>query len=166
MKLYQFKSDKNEVYPYISNWKIKIFKMYIISLLFLLVSCKDDSKPIESPLISVIKYNSARESFSFIKAEEYIDIERVFGEFSDENYSARDIWNDYCEGMKRLTHSRIFTNKMRYHGEDIYENIKNNKAQVYFKDSETGDKGATFFLEFISNKWVIVKIGVKRSSSN
>jgi hypothetical protein len=114
---------------------------------------------INSPLVTVIKLQSAETVADFKAAKNYIDINRVYSKYP-ESESPEKEWKSMVEFFYNLGQDNKFTNSFKYYTYEIKEEIDNNKATVSFlsKNPKSSIKKITYELELQEKKWLIVGI--------
>lgn len=118
----------------------------------------------ESPLITIIKLNSAEEGKKYDEALKYIDVNSVYDEYAkEENNNALDLWKEKIEIQYNLGQDKKFNNNFCYYEYDIIEIINNQKAIVTFKNknSKASIKEIVYMLSYTNNKWIVMKIEYK-----
>ncbi len=135
--------------------KKKLLSSFI--LIISLMSCiraQDDT-----PLITVIKLQSAERILNFEAAKRYIDINRVYSKHP-ESTSPEKEWRTMLEFFYNIGQDNKFTNAFDYHAYRIQEEIKKNKAVVSFisENPKSGIKKIKYTLELQENRWVVVDI--------
>lgn len=128
-------------------------------LLLTLISCHTEKKEIESPLITVIKLQSAEAFADFNAAKEYIDVKKAYT-FEGSTITPDSAWKEVVLFNYKLGQDKKFTNVFAYHDYDIEENENANKAEIIFtsKEHTSSVKKIIYKLELADNKWVVVKI--------
>ena len=126
---------------------------------FLLVSC--NTKPaMESPLVTVIKLNSAESLLDFEEARKYLDVEKVYSKNKEANVSAEQAWKEYIRFGYNLGQDNKFTNAFKYHNYNIKESQSGNKGKVVFEalNSKSKIREIIYHLESIEGRWKVVDI--------
>jgi hypothetical protein len=139
---------------------IQMKKIILFQLVFLMItSCNTKNNQIESPLISVIKLESAEALADFTAAKEYIDVKKAYT-FEGSTITPDSAWKELVLFNYKLARDKKFTNVFAYHDYNIEENVNANKAEIIFtsKEHASSVKKIIYNLELTGNKWVVVKI--------
>ena len=149
-----------------NNQVIKALVIIISVLILVVLSCllfikygKKGAIMNDSPLVTVIKLQSAESNMDFIEAEKYIDIERVYGELATRDKGAKDLWKEYLSFGRSLSKSKKFTNYFNYYHYEITVEVNGEDSFVIFKN-ESGSQVITYYLRKVNNNWKVVKIHI------
>ncbi len=143
-------------------------KKSIFILLLIVVSCnKKESKEIDkSPFGVVVKFITAESLMDTIQAKKYIDIERVYKKYIDEeNTTAQNVWESKLLFSYNLSLDNKFTNYFPFHEYDFKEIRNNNKSSILFTDKnvKASIESIEYLLELDENEnWIIVDILPKK----
>lgn len=122
----------------------------------------------DSPLVVVIKLQSAESLEDFSTASKYIDTKVAYSAFANDTLSAEDAWRDIVRFNHALAQDKRFTNDFKYYQFDISEEIRMPKAQVSFRSNDVKAKlmKLTYDLEFRDSVWIVVNVAFQRSRAN
>jgi len=129
----------------------------IILSLFLLIAC--NTKPnMESPLVTVIKLNSAESLANFEEARKYLDVEKVYSKSAEGGKSPEQAWKEYVQFNYNLGQDKKFTNIFKYYDYEIKEELHQNKAEVTFEalSSKSKIQRIVYHLEMYDDRWKVV----------
>lgn len=147
---------------------LKIMKIIYLSLFFAFCSCNINSNKnvvIISPLETVVKFISAESFLDTIEAKQYIDIDKVYGKYADNNLSAQKVWEDKLTFNYNLGKDKKHTNHFKFYKYDFEEIIKGNESKIIFisKNKEASIKKIEYSLIFDNQKkWKIIGINCKK----
>jgi hypothetical protein len=135
-------------------------KAFIIFLSYSLICCKESKKQgIESPLISIVKLESAISYGDKETARLYIDVDRVYGEIAKkESKSSEQIWSEMMNSKSEPSKSKKIINSFPFHKYHYIEEIidKNNATVSLIPSFD--NRGVYYKLELQDNRWVVVLI--------
>lgn len=132
----------------------------IIASIFLLVSCNTKTD-MESPLVTVIKLNSAESLADFEEARKYIDVEKVYTKNIQGNKSPEQAWKEYVQFSYDLGQDKKFTNAFKYYNYRITESQHQNKAEVTLdalSSSKAKIQRIVYHLELYEDRWKVVDV--------
>ena len=124
------------------------------------VSCKGQySNMGDTPLVTVIKLQSAEALLNFEEAKKYIDLEKVFEENPESNDVEKE-WKEMLTFFHNIGKDKKFTNQLKYFNYDIREEIKGNKAEVSFAayNKEAHIKEIIYSLDKLKDRWRVIDI--------
>lgn len=113
----------------------------------------------DTPLVTVVKLQSAESMADFEAAKNYIDVNRVYSKYP-ESKSPEEEWRSMVEFFYNIGQDKKFTNCFKHYNYQIREEIDNNKATVSFTSNEpkSSIKEIIYTLELQEKKWLIVGI--------
>lgn len=135
-------------------------RFILISLIFLLVSCKEEHNDMEdTPIVTVVKLKSAESLMNFEEAKKYIDLQKVF----EENPESQDIekeWKEMLTFFYNIGNDKKFTNHFKYFDYSIKEDVEGDKAKVSFLpyNKEAQVKKTIYFLDKLNDRWIVTGI--------
>jgi hypothetical protein len=121
------------------------------------VNCSNAQE--DTPLITVVKLQSAESMANFEVAKNYIDINRVYSKYTESNTSEEE-WRSIVEFFYNIGKDKKFTNCFKYYDFQISEEIDKNKAIVSFisNNPNSSIKKIIYDLELQEKKWLVVGI--------
>jgi len=136
-------------------------KYLIITLAILGFSCNNNTWETNSPLVSIIKLNSAEELGDFEEAVKYQNISKLYGGYAREkSITPEAYWKAEILANNDIAKDKRFTNRIKYFNYDISENILDSNAEVIFKNKnhEARIREIIYKLELLNAVWVVQEI--------
>lgn len=132
--------------------------LIIIILVILSVNCKgQDNRMKNSPIVTVIKLQSAESLLNFEEAKKYIDLKKVFKD-NPESTDVEKEWKEMITFFYNLGKDKKFTNQFKYYDYNIIELIDESKAEVKFIPIDQDSKKIFYSLELKNNTWIVIDI--------
>ncbi len=132
--------------------------IFLCITLYFMSSCIKEDKISNSPLVSVIKYQSATTFVNIDEANKYADLIRIYSKLNLNKKEIQKLWKKTYRSFKELTdRDKKFTNIYKYYDYNIIEIINNTKAKVIFENKFNHEK-IFYQLELINKLWKIVNI--------
>lgn len=141
---------------------------FVVALagLVLLVSCNSQKvlNMGDSPLIVVIKLNSAESLNNREEARKHIDVQSVYdpkkysNEAGKKSPSAEEIYEEYLNFIGSLKRDKKFSSEFPYHYYNIKEIVKDDIAEVIFSPKNNEAKYVQFGLTLVNGQWVVTSI--------
>lgn len=132
----------------------------IVIMLTVLFACSTNAGLVDNdtPLMVVIKLQSAEAQLNFDIAKKYVNVEKVYNDFPGE-LDAEEKWKEIQKFYSTIGKSKKFTNQIAYFKYRIDETIKNNTATVTFTalNEKAMVKEIVYTLER-EEKWMVVGI--------
>lgn len=143
-----------------------MLKKGIVTLLItaFLMSCTSKEES-ETPLMTVIKLQSAESLKQYDIAKKYLDVNKVYGELSTEaSKTPEEVWTEFIEFNYSLGQSKKFSNTFKYHEFEIIEKVNQDSSVVRFipYNQEARIKSITYHLLRIDNLWRVIQIDYKK----
>jgi hypothetical protein len=121
-------------------------------------SCIKVEKNLNSPLVSVIKYQSATIFVDIDEANKYADLIRIYSELNLNKKEIQELWKKTYISFKKLADKdKKFTNIYKYYDYNITEITNTKVATVIFEDKFNKEK-IFYYLKLSNDLWKIVNI--------
>lgn len=113
----------------------------------------------QSPIVTVIKLQSAEALMNFEEAKKYIDLNRVFEE-NPESHDVEKEWKEMVTFFYNVGNDKKFTNQFKYFNYNITETIDDSKAKVKFTPINQNNqiKEIIYSLDKLDDSWKVVDI--------
>ncbi|WP_316793739.1 hypothetical protein [Pedobacter frigoris] len=141
-----------------------MYKIKILILLTLLVSCNNKVSKINSPLVSIIQLQSSENAGEFNEAKKYQDINKLYGKYAEElSVTPEKYWKDIVTASNKLAGDKKFSNQFSYFDYNIEEIVDGNRAKVVFNNKSKLDRvqSIIYDLKLVDSTWVLQEIGYK-----
>jgi hypothetical protein len=136
----------------------------IFCLGFLFLSCERNKelKIIDSPIVTVVKLESAIYCGDFEASKEFIDLDQFFSHLG--NYEKKNIeanWQKYVRFTHKMAKNKKFINTFPFHKYKIKEKIKGHFSEVILIEKENGTTH-NFKLSLQNGNWKVISFDLKR----